>query len=123
MLYTPLEQNGEKYKLGNFEDVETLKNIYNKKLPQTQKQQARKLIIDKGYIFIEAYRDDTISIITTIKRLAQSGVSNYSNTVKHWIENSDYNISEEKKKHWRQCLLIACIGNIWGSRNREDYIY
>lgn len=25
MLYTPLEQNGEKYKLGNFEDVETLK--------------------------------------------------------------------------------------------------
>lgn len=50
MLYTPLEQNGEKYKLGNFEDVETLKNIYNKKLPQTQKQQARKLIIDKSNI-------------------------------------------------------------------------
>ena len=51
----------EKYKLGNFEDVETLKKIYNEKLPKTKKQQARKLIIDKGYIFIEAYRDDTIS--------------------------------------------------------------
>ena len=115
MLYTPLEQNGEKYKLGNFEDVETLKNIYNKKLPQTQKQQARKLIIDKGYIFIEAYRDDTISIITTIKRLAQSGVSNYSNTVKHWIENSDYNISEEKKKALETMFAKSHVSLIYGA--------
>lgn len=115
MLYTPLEQNGEKYKLGNFEDVETLKNIYNKKLPQTQKQQARKLIIDKGYIFIEAYRDDTISIITTIKRLAQSGVSNYSNTVKHWIENSDYNISEEKKKALETMFAKSHVSVIYGA--------
>ena len=115
MLYTPLEQNGEKYKLGNFEDVETLKNIYNKKLPQTQKQQARKLIIDKGYIFIEAYRDDTISIITTIKRLAQSGVSNYSNTVKHWIDNSDYNISEEKKKALETMFAKSHVSVIYGA--------
>ena len=115
MLYTPLEQNGEKYKLGNFEDVETLKKIYNKKLPQTQKQQARKLIIDKGYIFIEAYRDDTISIITTIKRLAQSGVSNYSNTVKHWIENSDYNISEEKKKALETMFAKSHVSVIYGA--------
>lgn len=115
MLYTPLEQNGEKYKLGNFEDVETLKNIYNKKLPQTKKQQARKLIIDKGYIFIEAYRDDTISIITTVKRLAQSGVSNYSNTVKHWIENSDYNISEEKKKALETMFAKSHVSVIYGA--------
>ena len=115
MLYTPLEQNGEKYKLGNFEDVETLKKIYNEKLPKTKKQQARKLIIDKGYIFIEAYRDDTISIITTIKRLAQSGVSNYSNTVKHWIENSDYNISEEKKKALETMFAKSHVSVIYGA--------
>ena len=49
-------------------------------------------------MFIEAYRDDTVSIINNIKSLAKSGVDNYSNTVRHWIENSDYTISEEKKE-------------------------
>lgn len=97
ILYTKLEQVGEKYRLDNFEDVETLKNVYNKKLPNTKKQQVRKLIIDRGYIFIEAYRNDTVYIIKTIKGLTQTGVDNYSNTATHWIENNDYNISEEKK--------------------------
>lgn len=73
------------------------------------------MIIDKGYIFIEAYRDDTISIITTIKRLAQSGVSNYSNTVKHWIENSDYNISEEKKKALETMFAKSHVSVIYGA--------
>lgn len=115
MLYTPLEQNGEKYKLGNFEDVETLKEIYNEKLPPTKKQQTRKLIIDKGYIFIEAYRNDTIFIITTIKRLAQNGVNNYSNTVKHWIENSDYNISKEKKEALETMFAKSHVSVIYGA--------
>lgn len=115
MLYTQLEQNGEKYKLGNFEDVETLKNVYNEKLPKTEKQQARKLIIDKGYIFIEGYRDDTISIIKSIQGLAQSGVDNYSNTAKHWIENNDYNISEEKKKALETMFAKSHVSVIYGA--------
>ena len=115
MLYTPLEQVGEKYKLGNFEDVETLKNIYNEKLPKTKKQQTRKLIIDKGYIYIEAYRDDTISIIKEIKELAQNGVDNYSNTVKHWIENNEYDISEEKKRALETMFVKSHVSVIYGA--------
>lgn len=115
MLYTQLEQSGEKYKLGNFEDVETLKNLYNKKLPKTKKQQARKLIIDKGYIFIEGYRDDTISIIKSIQGLAKNGVDNYSNTAKHWIENNDYNISEEKKKALEAMFAKSHVSVIYGA--------
>lgn len=115
ILYTQLEQVEEKYKLGNFEDVETLKNVYNKKLPKTKKQQSRKLIIDKGYIFIESYRDDTVSIIKTIKDLAQSGVNNYSNTVRHWIENNDYNISEEKKKALESMFDKSHVAVIYGA--------
>lgn len=110
-----MEQSGEKYKLGNFEDVETLKNLYNKKLPKTKKQQARKLIIDKGYIFIEGYRDDTISIIKSIQGLAKNGVDNYSNTAKHWIENNDYNISEEKKKALETMFAKSHVSVIYGA--------
>lgn len=115
ILYTELEQAGEKYKLGNFEDVVTLKNIYNKKLPRTTKQQARKLIIDKGYIFIEAYRNDTIDIIKKIKCLTKRGVDNYSNTVKHWIENNDYNISEEKKMALERMFSKSHVSVIYGA--------
>lgn len=115
MLYTKLEQVGEKYKLGNFEDVETLSNLYNEKLPKTKKQQGRKLIIDKGYIFIESYRDDTISIIKTINGLTQRGVDNYSNTARHWIENNDYNISEEKKKSLETMFDKSHVSVIYGA--------
>lgn len=115
MLYTQLEQVGEKYRLDNFEDVETLKNVYNKKLPNTKKQQARRLIIDRGYIFIEAYRDDTVYIINAIKGLTQSGVDNYSNTATHWIENNDYNISEEKKKALGTMFDKSHVSVIYGA--------
>ena len=115
ILYTQLEQDGERYKLGDFEDVETLKNIYNEKLPKTKKQQERKLIIDKGHIFIDGYRNDTISIIKAIKKLAQSGVNNYSNTVKHWIENNDYAISEEKKKALETMFDKTHVSVIYGA--------
>ena len=100
ILFTSLEKSeiDGKYKLGNFEDIETLVRKYNEKLYDNEKQQARKLIIKNDYIFIDGYKDDTISIIRTIKNITQAGIDNYSNTVKHWIENQDYpNVSDEKK--------------------------
>lgn len=100
ILFTALEKSeiDGKYKLGNFEDIETLVRKYNEKLHDNEKQQARKLIIKNDYIFIEGYKDDTISIIQTIKNITQAGIDNYSNTAKHWIENQDYsNVSDEKK--------------------------
>lgn len=115
ILYTPLERDGEKYKLSNFEDVESLKEIYNSKLPKTMKQQARKLIIDKEHIFIEGYRNDTLSIVKTIKELTLSGVDNYTNSVKHWIDNNDYNISEEKKKALEIMFAKSHVSVIYGA--------
>ena len=100
ILFTSLEKSeiDGKYKLGNFEDIETLARKYNEKLYDNKKQQARKLIIKNDYIFIEGYKDDTISIIRTIKNMTQAGIENYSNTVKHWIENQDYSKEYDEKK-------------------------
>ncbi len=65
MLFTPLEKDEgsvvHKYKY--FNDVEELVRIYNSILYDNATQQARKLIINNDYIFIESYKDDTISII------------------------------------------------------------
>lgn len=56
VLFTPLERVGEKYKLGDFIDVEKLKEEYNKNLFSSKNQQLRRLEIDKGYIYIERYK-------------------------------------------------------------------
>ena len=42
-------------------------------------------------------------------------MSNYSNTVKHWIENSDYNISEEKKKALETMFTKSHVSVIYGA--------
>ena len=99
ILFTKLEKSDDgKYKLLDFEDVESLVKTYNQRLYHNSIQQARKLIIKNGFIFIEGYKEDTISIIQTIMSLTTSGIDNYLNTAKHWIETQDQsNVSEEKK--------------------------
>ena len=99
MLFTPLEKcDCDKYKLDPFEDVEKLVKKYNCKLYDSKKHQARKLVIENNHIFMESYKEDTVSIIQTIKRLAESGVKNYSNSVNHWLQNTDYQIDSDEKK-------------------------
>ena len=114
-LFTKLEKDGGKYKLDKFGDVKRLIDIYNDKLPQTRKQQARKLAIDRGYVFIEGYRDDTIYIIKKIQKFAQSGIDNYSNIAKHWIQNDGYNMSEEKKKALETMFANSHVSVIYGA--------
>ena len=118
ILFTSLEKSeiDGKYKLGNFENIETLVRKYNEKLYDNEKQQARKLIIKNDYIFIEGYKDDTISIIRTIKNITQAGIDNYSNTVKHWIENQDYsNVSDEKKTALVNMFEKSKVSLIYGA--------
>ena len=99
ILFTKLEKSDDgKYKLLDFEDVESLVKTYNQRLYHNSIQQARKLIIKNGFIFIEGYKEDTISIIQTIMSLTTSGIDNYLNTAKHWVETQDHsNVSKEKK--------------------------
>lgn len=100
ILFTALEKDEDEgtYKLKDFEDVESLVRTYNSKLYYNKTQQARKLVIEDDFIFIESYKDDTISIIQTIKSLTVSGIDNYSNTANHWVDTQDHsNISDEKK--------------------------
>lgn len=100
ILFTPLEkaEGSDSHKYKYFDDIEALVRIYNSKLYDNYKQQARKLIIKNEHIFIESYKNDTVSIIQTVKSLTTNGIPNHANTAKHWIDiqdNSD--LSDEKK--------------------------
>lgn len=100
ILFTPLEkvEGSDSHKYKYFDDVEALVEIYNSKLYGNDTQQARRLIIMNDYIFIESYKDDTVSIIQTVKGMTAQGIPNHSNYAKHWIEHQDHsNLSDEKR--------------------------
>ena len=53
VLFTPLEKNdGGKYTLGQFNDVEALISTYNKKLYNSPTQQLRKMIIKYDHLYL-----------------------------------------------------------------------
>lgn len=116
MLFTPLEKNEDgKYKLGNFDDVVALVKTYNGKLYDSQKQQLRKMIIEYDHIFIDSYKDDTVSIIKTIKGLTQSGIDNYANLVSYWMQTTNQVNSDEKKQALLGMFTESKLALVYGS--------
>ncbi len=116
MLFTPLEINEDgKYKLGNFDDVAALVKTYNEKLYDSPKQQLRKMIIKYDHVFIDSYKEDTVSIIKTIKGLTQSGIDNYANLVSYWMQTTNQVNSEEKKQALLGMFTDSKVALIYGS--------
>ncbi|MFA6815669.1 MAG: AAA family ATPase [Lentisphaeria bacterium] len=116
ILFTSLDkcEKGGKHKLGEFDDVDTLVEKYNEKL--YTKHQARKLVVKNNHIFIKSYNDDTVSIIEKIEGLSESGVNNYSNAVKNWLQKTDYQIDcGEKKKFLIEMFANSHVSLIYGS--------
>ena len=118
VLFTPLtkDDNTGKYSLGDFRDVEYLKNKYNNQLYSSDKQQARKLVIDKNYIYIQSYKEDTVSIIHSIMEMSRDGIENYSNYVRHWMKYQDcMDVSEEKKEALINMFEKSKVSVIYGA--------
>lgn len=116
ILFTPLEKGEDgKYKFDQFNDVESLVSIYNQRLYHSEKQQLRKMMIKYDHLFIEHYKEDTVSIITTIKKLAQSGVENYTNLANYWMQTTNQVNSEEKKIAIRNMFSQSKVALIYGS--------
>ena len=117
-LFTPLEINEQtgKYCLGDFTDIESLVRKYNQKLYDNETQQARKLVIENGYLYIEGYKEDTVFIISKICSMADGGLENYSNKVRYWMQNDDKsNVSEEKKKALEKMFVNSKVSVVYGA--------
>lgn len=116
ILFTPLEKTEDgKYKLGTFNDVESLVTAYNQRLYNSEKQQLRKMIIKYNHLFIEHYKEDTVSIIKTIKNLTQSGIDNYTNMVNYWIQTTNQVNCDEKKAALLNMFSHSKVALIYGS--------
>lgn len=89
-LYTPLKD------MDNFENIEGLMSIYNNKL-YSKHREKRKLVLDKGHIFINQYEEDTFKIITKLQEYSIKGISGYTNAIETWLNTSGITIDDPIK--------------------------
>ena len=90
VLYTPDDE------LGDHGGLDQLVARFNGKLHHTHA--ARKLLRDKGYVFIQGYEDDTVSIIEKLQEHTKSHVEGYSAAVTRWLDESQYVIDDKGKE-------------------------
>lgn len=90
VLYTPV---GELEHLG---DVNELIAAYNGALYYRHTQ--RRLVHDKGHVFIRGYEDDTVAIVDELRGFASSGIDGYTEAVERWLDDTPRGIDDELKK-------------------------
>lgn len=77
MLYTPVAD------LESLGDVDQLIATYNGKL--YYKHTGRRLLKDKGHVFMKDYEDGTVTIINKLQQHAATGVAGYEAAVQQWL--------------------------------------
>lgn len=77
MLYTPVAD------LASFGDVDQLMADYNSKV--YYKHTHRKMLKDKGHLFIRDYEDGTVAIIEKLQQYATAGIAGYQAAVTQWL--------------------------------------
>ncbi|TVU62032.1 AAA family ATPase [Paenarthrobacter nitroguajacolicus] len=97
MLYTPASE------LEDLGPVNQLVDQYNSKV--YYKHTGRKLLQDKGQVFMRQYEDGTVSIIETLQEYAESGVEGYSDAVEKWLSTTQLNVDDDVKKAALQSLF------------------
>jgi ATP-dependent exoDNAse (exonuclease V) alpha subunit len=108
MLYTPVVD------LEEFGDVNGLISTYNNKL--YYKHTERRLVLDKGHVFICGYENDTVSIVEKLQERALSGIAGYTNAVERWLDETSRGIDDPAKKDaLKQLFSQSRVALIYGA--------
>lgn len=108
ILFTPRTE------VGGFNNIDTLISTYNAAL--YSKHLNRRLEFYKDHIYIEGYANDCVSIVKKLKELSLSGIDDYSNSVKYWLQTTTYDIDcDEKKIVLQQIFEHSHVALIYGS--------
>ena len=108
-LFTSLKE------LDGFENIPQLVDTYNGKL-WSGHFESGKLVIEKGQIFINGYKNDTVNIISRLKAFTISGIQNYSNKMAVWSQDPNNGVDcDEKKEAMLHMFDQSCVALIYGS--------
>jgi energy-coupling factor transporter ATP-binding protein EcfA2 len=107
ILYTPVAD------LEEFGNVNDLISTYNGQL--YYKHTKRRLVLDKGHVFLQEYEDDTVSIVKKLQEYASSGIAGYTHAVERWLAQRSHGIddsakSEALKQLFRQSRVALIYG-------------
>jgi Cdc6-like AAA superfamily ATPase len=109
-LYTPSTE------LERFGDIDALVRIFNKRLYNNERHQARRIEKRNGHYYIRGCENDTIQIIQKLIELSAGGVQNYTSYVDGWFASEVHPVDcEEKKAALRQMFAQSSVVLIYGS--------
>lgn len=107
-LYTPMAD------LKEFGDVNALISQYNSKLYHRHLE--RRLVLDKGHVFIHGYENDTVSIVKKLQEHAASGIAGYTQAVERWLNETPRSIDDPAKKNaLKQLFSQSRVALIYGA--------
>ncbi len=108
ILYTPVDD------LEEFGDINRLISTYNKKLYYTHTE--RRLVHDKGYVFICGYENETVSIVEKLQEYASSRIDGYTQAVEHWLNETPRGIDDPAKTDaLKQLFSQSRVALIYGA--------
>jgi len=113
------EIKGELYtkkdNLYGFENIDELIKKYNDLLYEGHKKK-RSIKTYKGFVYIAGHESDTIEIIKKIKKLANSGIKGYKNSVESWLQENPTMIdSDEKREIIKKIFEKSQVAIIFGA--------
>lgn len=108
ILYTPAPD------LEEFGNVNSLISTYNDKL--YYKHKGRRLLLDKGHVFICGYENDTVSIIEKLKEYTSPGIAGYTQAVNRWLDETPRSIDDPAKMDaLKQLFSQSRVALIYGA--------
>jgi hypothetical protein len=108
ILYTPVVD------LEEFGDVNGLISTYNNTV--YYKHTERRLVLDKGHVFICGYENETVSIVEKLQEYASSRIDGYTQAVERWLDEIPRNIDDPAKKDaLKQLFSQSRLALIYGA--------
>lgn len=108
ILYTP---EGE---LREFENLCDLVGEFNNNV--YYKHTGRKLVFDKGHLFIREYEDAAVNIVEILQRFSDSGIAGYRQAVERWIDEANRAIDDPLKQDALKLLFTQSrVALIYGA--------
>ncbi len=108
ILYTPVDD------LEEFGDINRLIFSYNNKLYYTHTE--RRLVHDKGHVFICGYENETVSIVKKLQEYASSRIDGYTQAVERWLNETPRRIDDPAKMDaLKQLFSQSHVALIYGA--------
>ena len=113
-----VERNGILYTseadLAEFRDINSLISTYNSKLYYKHKE--RRLVHDKGHVFICGYENETVSIVEKLQEYASSKIDGYTKAVERWLDEMPRRIDDPMKQDaLKQLFSKSRVALIYGA--------